>query len=149
MRPHTGVDLIPSFLEKVTLKNFVVQVCWQRMMMGLYPCPYFTTKDMLVVDKIIRGDRKCVTNIFGWIKVVLNLPGGTSYDPTRSWVYKMREDVKITADFFTYIDDERPTAPTEWEDWQASKLIFSILCYLGLQDAARKRKSPGETLPRE
>ena len=57
----------------------------------------------------------------------------------------MREDRKIAADFFTYIDDERPTAPIEWEGWQASKLICSILCYLGLQDVARKRTKPSQS----
>ena len=92
-------------------------------MMGLSPSPYFTTKDMLVVEKIIRGDRNYSTNIFGWSRVVLNLPGDKSYDPTRPWVFKMREDGNIAVDFFIYIDDERPTAPTEEEGWRASKLI--------------------------
>ena len=57
LRPHAGVDLTPSFPEEVTLDNPVVQGCWQRMMMGLSHSPYFTTKDMLVVEKIIKGDR--------------------------------------------------------------------------------------------
>ena len=69
LRPHAGIDLTPSFPEELTLENPVVQGCWQRMMMGLSLCPCFTTKDMLVVDKIIRKNRKCITNIFGWIKL--------------------------------------------------------------------------------
>ena len=43
---------------------------------------------------------------------------------------------------FAYIDDESPIAPTEWEGWSAAKRICSVLCYLGLQDAARKRTNP-------
>ena len=40
--------------------------------MGLSPAPYFTTKDMLIVEKEIRGDRKHTMNVFGWERVVLN-----------------------------------------------------------------------------
>ena len=136
------MDLTPSLPEEVTLETPMVHGCWQEMMMGLSPAPYFTTKDMLIVEKEIRGDRKHKMNVFGWERVVLNLPGSKTYDPTRPWVFKMRTDGKIAADFFAYIDDERPTAPTEGEGWSAAKRICHVLCYLGLQDAARKRTNP-------
>ena len=52
------------------------------------------------------------------------------------------EQMENCCAFFVYIDDERPTSPTEWEGWSAAKRICSISCYLGLQDAARKRTNP-------
>ena len=82
-------------------------------MMGLIPAPYFTTKDILVVDKMMRRDINCRESIFRWMKVVLNLHRNSLYDPTRPWVYTMRTDRIIVVDFFTYIDDGRPTALTE------------------------------------
>lgn len=82
--------------------------------MGLSPAPYFTTKDMLVVEKkMMRRYRSCRESIFRWMKVVLNLHRNSLYDPTRPWVYTMRTDRIIVVDFFTYIDDGRPTALTE------------------------------------
>ena len=99
LRPYAGVDLTPSFPEEVTLETYVVHGCWQRMMMGLSPAPYFTIKDMLIVEKEIRGDRKHRMNVFGWERVVLNLPGSKGYDLTRPWVFKMRADGKIATDF--------------------------------------------------
>ena len=81
-------------------------------------------------------------NVFEWERDVLNLPGSRCYDPTRPCVFKMRAGGEIAADFFAYIDDERPTTPTEWEGWSAAKRICSVLCYLGLQDTARKKTNP-------
>ena len=89
------MDLTPSFPEEVTLETYVVHGCWQRMMMGLSPAPYFTIKDMLIVEKEIRGDRKHRMNVFGWKRVVLILPGSRCYDPTIPWVFKMRSDGKL------------------------------------------------------
>ena len=79
----TCVDLTPSVPEDITLDTFVVQGYCQRMIMGLSPCPYFTIKDILVVENIISGNRNCRSNIFRWVKFVLDLPGGKPCDPTR------------------------------------------------------------------
>ena len=69
------------------------------------PSPYFVTKDMLIVEKAVRGDRWDGDNIFKWVNAVLNLPGLDLYDPSLPWVFKVREDGAIAADAFWYIDD--------------------------------------------
>jgi hypothetical protein len=33
------------------------------------------------------------------------------YDPSLSWVAKIREDGRVAADLFIYMDDLRPTGP--------------------------------------
>jgi hypothetical protein len=46
-----------------------------------------------------------------WKEVRLNLPGVEEYYPSFSWVAKIREDGRVVADLFIYIDDMRPTWP--------------------------------------
>jgi hypothetical protein len=52
----------------------------------------------------------------------------------------VREDGRVAADLFIYMDDFRPTGTDADEFWRAS-LKASIICtYLGIQDAPRKRR---------
>lgn len=77
--------------------------------------------------------------------VRLNLPGHENYDPWLPWVSKIRkEDGHVASDFWTYIDDLRNTGPTEKECWASSRRIATICSYLGIQDAARKRRAPSQ-----
>ena len=79
--------------------------------MGFLPSPYFVTKDILVVEKMVRVDRLEVKK-FRWWKVILNLTGLEKYDSRLPWMYKARADDPIVTDGFWYIDDGRPTANT-------------------------------------
>ena len=72
----------------------------------------------------------------------LNLPGNSNYNPRKPRVYKVRDDGKIAADLFIYIDYLRPTASTEGEAWEAAHQVDSKLCWFGLQDVAWKQR-PG------
>ena len=56
------------------------------------------------------------------------------------WVYKQRRDEKIAADFVSFVDDFRPTGPSEYECWKAASRIAKKLNWLGIQDAPRKRR---------
>ena len=113
--------------------------------MGFSPSPYFVTKDMLIVEKAVRDDRWDGDNFFKWVNVVLNLPGLDLYDPSLPWVYRVQDDGMIAADAFWYIDDGRPITVTAWEAWKAARKIGCTLCYLGLQDASRKRTEVSRT----
>jgi len=113
--------------------------------MGLRPSPYQAVQGALVAEELILGDHDDPTNIFRWDKVILNLPGAAGYDPSKAWVYKVRlKDGRVAADLVTYVDDQRVSAPTDLEGWRASRRVASINNYLGLQDAARKRRSPSQ-----
>jgi len=128
-------------LEDWELRSFA----WVRSAMGLRPSPYQAVQGGLVAEECILGDREDPANIFRWDKVVLNLPGSASYDPSRAWVYKIRlSDGRVAADLATYVDDQRVSAPTDLEAWRASRRVASINNYLGLQDAARKRRGPSQ-----
>ena len=57
------------------------------MLMGFGLASYFVLKDMLVVEMIIKGNRREKKNVFRWSEVVLNLLWMKNYDPTRPWMY--------------------------------------------------------------
>ena len=123
VRPYAGVDLTQAFPEEAKTNGGKLKECWSRMMMGFSPSPYFVTKDMLIVERAVRGDRCDEDNVFRWVNVVLNLHGLDRYDPNLPWVYKVREDGAIPTDSFWYIDDGRPIANTAWEAWKTGNKI--------------------------
>lgn len=91
------------------------------------------------------GDPNDATNIFRWDAVELNLPGIEGYDPSKAWVAKIRyDDGKTACDVFIYVDDVRTVGPMEPECWQVWRMVASKLNWLGLQDAARKRRPPSQ-----
>jgi hypothetical protein len=80
-------------------------------------------------------------SVFHWESLKTNLPGSATYDPSKTQVYKEREcDGKITADCLIYVDDLRPTGPSEEECWRAMGWVGCHIKHHGLQDAARKRR---------
>ena len=104
--------------------------------MSFSPSPYLVTKDLMVVEQIIQGNRRARKNIFGWKKIILNLPGSStgtsSYDPSMPWVYKLGWNIKVAVDLFFYIDD-KPTAGTEKYSWRATQRVCQMLGQLGLE----------------
>ena len=80
MRPFAGVDLPCLFPEDCSTENEVIRGCWERMLMGFSPSPFWITKDLMEVEMMLRGNRRAPGNDFGWNKVVLNLSGTLKYD---------------------------------------------------------------------
>ena len=76
--------------------------------------------------------------LFQWSRVRLNLPGSRDYDPSVSWISKIRADDMMACVLFTFVDDERIVGATKELAWQASHRLTQIQSYLGIQDAARK-----------
>lgn len=146
VRKLCGVDVTPYFPEHEMIQQGRKRVWlrWCRNAMGLRPSPYASTQAMMWAKEIIFGDRSDQANIFRWDRVVFNLPGMAQYNPARSWVRKVRNDGTLAADLKIYVDDMRPTGPTERECWEASQRISSMLGYLGNQDASRKRRPPSQ-----
>ena len=72
LQPYVGVDL-SRFVPKDGKRNR--WVCWHRSGMGLKTSPYQACQAMMVVEEVVKGDRKDDKNPFRWDKVVWNLPG--------------------------------------------------------------------------
>jgi len=95
---------------------------------------------MKVIEEVIRGNRWDPKNPFHWDQVVCNLPSDWNYEPSHPYVYKGRPDGHIAGDLFTYIDDQRITAPSEWGCWLALQKNSTLLTFQGIQTASRKRR---------
>jgi hypothetical protein len=101
---------------------------WGRCGMGFRPSPYQTTQAIGWAKEVRMRDHLDDKNVFRWAEVRMNMPGYVLYDPRVQWVYKVRkEDGRVAADLFIYIDDFRPTAPSEQECWQAARKTGSTL----------------------
>jgi hypothetical protein len=88
---------------------------WGRCLMGATSSPYQTGQGMGFLKEVTLGDRKDPANVFRWERVILNLPTTEGYYPMIPWVSKRRKEGVLAADFFTYMDDMRPLAPSDLE----------------------------------
>ena len=144
IRMYAGVDLTEIFPDEGKPGETFWER-WERMLMGFRPSPYCTTREMRRIDLFLRGARTNPSNVFRWDKVILNLPGSPEYTSTRPKVFKVRKDLTMAADLFSYIDDLRNTGPTSHECWDGLHQVCCRLTWLGLQDAPRKRNGPTQT----
>jgi hypothetical protein len=114
LRKFAGVDFTKFFPEHGG-ESEVWRVRWAHIAMGLQPSPFIAVQIMAWLDEIIFGDPSDKgNNVFTLDIIKLNLPGRLDYDPSMQWAYTLRlNDGKIAAYFLLYIDDARPTGPTE------------------------------------
>jgi hypothetical protein len=90
--------------------------------------------------ELILGDSADSRNMFRWERVRLNLPGALGYDPIMSWMSKVRNDGRVAADLFMYMDDLRPTTWAGRAEiklkhfrWVLYKLAWTLLGFVGFQ----------------
>ena len=137
VRPYAGVDLT-HYAAKTGEETIWER--WTRAPMGLTTSPYQACQAVAFAEEVVLGHYLTPDNIFGWEYVRLNLPGDEAYTPNLPWVSKVRKDGKISCDLFTFVDDVRVTGSTVMECWLAGRHAASKLNFLGIQDAARKRR---------
>jgi len=145
MQQHAGVDLTPFFPEELTVSRKVIWEHWCRCGMGFRFSPYQAVQGILFAEMFIRGDRHDQTNVLRWDRVVLNLPGSPGYSPSLSWLYKVRCDGSLASDFLIYVDDVRTRGCSAEDCRLVSCQVASMINFLGLQDAACKRREPSLT----
>lgn len=150
IRPYVGIDLGPywSDMARDGDDSEPPQLIhrWSRNMMGAKPSPYNSIQSSLWVEDVIRGDHTDGRNALRWDGVMLNLPGFADYDPSLPWVYKyiVRPDGSkdIAPDYKGFVDDLRPSGPSDLECWRSMSRIGKLFQYHGIQDAARKVRPP-------
>jgi hypothetical protein len=141
LRSACGVDVQP-YLGGGS-RTRVAWMCWSRCVMGLKPSPYGCVRMQALANEIIRGDHTQHANPFHFDAVRLNLPGSLSYNPSLPRVSKIvSASGKIAGDLGTYVDDLRPVGSSERHCVAVAHRISTLLCYLGIQDALRKRTEP-------
>lgn len=83
-------------------------------------------------------------NPFVWDHIELNLPGLEEYRASIPWIRKIRRDGKSAAALAGYVDDFRIVSGDKESAWICSSMFAKIMCLLGMQDAARKRRRPSK-----
>ena len=145
LRKYCGVDLSQLFPdEDLVGADDIVVGAWMRNAMGLKSSPYNSVQGSLRAKRLVMGNPKDENNPFAWHSVRLNLPGTEGYDPTMPWIVKLRKDGLVASDIAQYVDDVRIIAATEELAWLCSSKMAKGLAWLGLQDAARKRRMPSQ-----
>ena len=135
LQPYCGVDFGPYLPEVESWLR------WLRCAMGLKPSPYVAIRYLLLGSEIIRGWRKDPKNALRYDEVRLNLPGMANYNPRLPWVSKIISNTqRIASDYVGYVDDLRPVGESEAACTQCARRVSSLLGYLGIQDASRKRQ---------
>ena len=152
IQPYAGVDVTRVHLEedehvkRKRSKNKRIFRRWTRNLMGCKISPYNSIQGFSWSEEVIRGDRFQPDNPLGWHKVVLNLPGSSSYNTLMPWVYRVTNDTEEMAGFFeTYVDDIRSGGNSEDHCFRVSRQVAARTNYLGQQDAPRKRRRPSQS----
>ena len=147
LQPYSAVDVTPF---KQTLKSSIpnqywnkarIAVTWNRLWMGMTSSPELSATYYYLAEEFIRGNPLDPDNPLRWDEIRLNLIGNQEYNPTFPSVYKWdRTKNRIAGDVVAYVDDLRAVGFSLEHAWQISRRVCSYLQYLGIQDAARKRR---------
>jgi hypothetical protein len=101
--------------------------------MGFGLPPYNSIKTSLVVEDVIYRNRHNNSNPFAWDFIQLNLPWTIGYDPSVSWIQKIRKDQLAVCNLFIFVDYECIKGATCELTWLASHWLVEIQAYLGIQ----------------
>ena len=144
----SGMDITPFIKEIKTSfpgtklpdgdRVFVTNTrCW----MGLRPSPEWSCRFYYLAEEFVRGDERSQKNPLFWDKLILNLIGSPDYNPSMPNVFKWNSIAqRIGGDIKAYVDDLRALGWSLEHAWRIARWVASRLQYLGIQDAARKRR---------
>ena len=144
LQKFCGVDLSQLFPEMTRDQTQKYVGVWLRNAMGLSPSPYASVQGALrakgYITGRLMGDRHASSNAYQWERVLENLPFTQSYKASLPQIRKVRKDGGLASEVVQYVDDLRVVACSEEQAWLASSQVAKGLAWLGLQDAARKRR---------
>ena len=141
---YVGVDLTPLSSDGYKAGEAVIWEKYSRCAMGLAMSPNHTTRAILIAEEFLTGMPWEFSNPFHYHEVRLNLPGSKSYCPGQPWFSLRRYDNELSSILAIYVDDERVQAPSYELAVLAARQVASRESYLGVQDAARKRRPPSQ-----
>ena len=137
---YTAIDLLPLQLDSQKYPHRWMS--WKRNLMGFRSSPYNSVRMYLIIEEMIRGDRRDGSNPFQWESLMLNLPGTEAYNPSLPWVMQLRADNSMASGLTCFVDDQRVTGDEGTRVVEAGHAISTRESYVGLQDALRKLRHP-------
>ena len=109
--------------------------------MGFKSSPEWSCRFYYLAEEFVRGDETAANNPLRWDDIILNLIGSESFNPAYPNVFKWNKlKQRISGDLKAYVDDLRAIGWSLEHAWIIARWIASRLQYLGIQDAARKKK---------
>ena len=103
--------------------------------------PEYAATFYYLAEEFIRGNHTDINNPLRWDTIKLNMLGDKNFNPAFPNVYKWDERVKrIAGDIIAYVDDLRAIGFSMEEAWKIARRVCSYIQFLGIQDAARKRR---------
>jgi hypothetical protein len=148
IRPFAGVDLtgLRDHLTEPAPKGSRMLERWERLFMGMKSSPYNSVRYFYWAEEFGRGNPLDEGNALRYDRVLLNLPGMAGFDPSKPNVMKWNDMVdRLAGDIITFVDDLRASGYDRENAWQVARQITSRLQYLGIQDAARKRRPSSQS----
>jgi hypothetical protein len=143
-RHMVGIDISQFFSEEMKEGKLTSWEIWMCCAMGLKVSPNHAIRALLHVEEFLLGNPLNKVNPFHTSGVKLNLPGTESYDLTIPWFSLMQFDDLLASILATFVDDERVHAASKKLAWNCVHQIATREAYLGIQDAARKRRPPSQ-----
>ena len=141
---YVGIDVTLLFPEEMTSEQKTLWLVWVRCAMGLKVSPNQAIRAILFAEEFFKGIPSESINPFQIGRVRLNLPGSTDYTPSLPWISLLDLAEQLATLLAIYVDDERIHANSEKAALQAAHQVASRESYLGIQDAARKRRPPSQ-----
>ena len=143
-RSFVGIDITNIFPERLPIGARCLWLQWYRCAMGLKSSPYQAICAVLIAEEFMKGKHDDFANPFHYHHVRLNLPGSDSYSPALPWFSIIDSVGELAGILAIYVDDERIHHSTENGAWLAARQVATRESYLGIQDAARKRRPPSQ-----
>ena len=145
-RELVGVDITPFVEDELDGESLRTKwERWWRVAMGLKVSPNHAIRAVLFAEEFMKGDLTIPSNPFQTSTARLNLPGTKTYVPSMAWFSLIDREGNLSSILVIYVDDERVQASTENKAWLASHQVAARESYLGIQDAARKRRPPSQS----
>jgi hypothetical protein len=92
IRPHAGVELtgLRAHLQTAPRDGRILER-WERLFMGMKPSPYNSVRYFYWGEEFARGNPLAKNNALRYDRMLLNLPGMASFDPSKPNVMKWND----------------------------------------------------------
>ena len=131
-----------SILGRDVCKSEGFWIHWYSCAIGLKPSPNHTTQAILSEEEFLLGNPQLMSNPLKYSSVCINLPRTGEYKRGKYWYSVLDQWGELTSILYIYVDIERIHAVSERKAWAAAHQVAMRKDYLGIQDAARKRRPP-------
>ena len=147
LRPYVGIRMeqLHDIIESMEGQPLIwTWESWVRYLMGFTASPFCTIKTYYHAEEFVIGDPKEKGSPVRWDRVIVNCIGSPSFDPRLPMIMKWDDERNcIAGECSTFVDNGRCTGKDDEHAWQVSQRYTQRLQFLGIQNAPRNTRPPG------